>query len=329
MPSHRFQPRQAFTLVELLVVIAIIGILVGMLLPAVQKVREAARRTSCLNNIRQVILACHNYQSSNLKFPTAAHILPNGENRTWVATILPFIDQQNLVDDIKSGLSPRQLSRENRISTLLCPSITKDDEFATRNIEDTSVREKEKLYVSNYFACLGSLYENSDASYSYDKYSWAAPGYADIGLSGVFSPKTTDRLDATKLDFRRRNGKSFSDCRDGSSNTIAIMEVSRFEMSQWVIPRYGWAYGFSYSKEKGVEVVFQANGISGNRYLKVPTPINSKATQGSLQAAGSNHSGGCQFAMMDGSAKFVNENVDMDNYLAAGSLSDGQDSSLE
>ena len=96
---HRQSSRKAFTLVELLVVIAIIGILVGMLLPAVQQVREAARRTSCLNNARQLLLANHNYQSANLKFPTVAPFIAGRENRSWVAAVLPFIDQQSVADE--------------------------------------------------------------------------------------------------------------------------------------------------------------------------------------------------------------------------------------
>ena len=131
MSSHS-KSRRGFTLVELLVVIAIIGILVGMLLPAVQSVREAARRAVYLNNLRQVILACHNYQSSNLAFPAGAIDGGGAGFRSFNVALLPFIDQGAAADKFKSGEigSLTELSNE-KISSFLCASATQNDEIAT------------------------------------------------------------------------------------------------------------------------------------------------------------------------------------------------------
>ena len=125
--------RPGFTLVELLVVIAIIGVLVALLLPAVQAAREAARRMSCTNNIRQLALAMHNYESANRKFPP--QIMLGKDQALWSpqARILPYIEQGNLFasvnfkKDYGSILLNGQRLAALRVPALLCPSELRDE----------------------------------------------------------------------------------------------------------------------------------------------------------------------------------------------------------
>jgi len=322
--SHSPAKRRAFTLVELLVVIAIIGILVGMLLPAVQQVRAAARLASCLNSLRQVVLACHNYQSANLKFPTAAYQV-TGANRSWVASILPFIDQQNVYDDVKNGIGSGPLSNNNKIPLLICASATQEDEFATDNANHNT---------NHYLACMGAIGEDS-TGFSHNKVSVTNGSDGSVGLNGVFSPRSSNPSAATALNFEGKYGKNFDDCRDGSSNTIAIMESSRSVSDNWNPLRKGWAFGYT-RPAGGVNLIYSANSIVGlpASYLsasELPTPINANMTAPlwNQVPSSSNHSGGSQIGMMDGSAKFVNENIDLDAYMAAANMSDGRLDTLE
>ncbi len=134
---RRIRPiKTGFTLVELLVVIAIIGILIGMLLPAVQQVREAARRTTCLNKLKQIGLASHNFESANMAFPSAGgavnqywneqNVSKYGyENASWMFQILPFLEQNTLYDLRKTvGMTGPNGISVNPISAFNCPNRT-------------------------------------------------------------------------------------------------------------------------------------------------------------------------------------------------------------
>ncbi len=187
--------KSGFTLVELLVVIAIIGVLVAMLLPAVQAAREAARRMSCSNNMRQIALAMHNYESANKKFPP--QILLNKDQGTWSAQarILPYLEQGNMfaaVDfkqDYESVLLNGQKLASLRVPTLLCPSEMRDE---TRLENDGSPGN----YPLNYGINCGvwKVFDPTDQS----------------GGSGAFFPGS---------------GLGTRNFGDGLSNTLMLAEV--------------------------------------------------------------------------------------------------------
>jgi prepilin-type N-terminal cleavage/methylation domain-containing protein len=128
--------RSGFTLIELLVVIAIIAILIGLLLPAVQKVREAAARMKCSNNLKQIALALHNHESTYGKLPPARGDLQSPTQNTvftvyggWLCSILPYIEQDNLYKTIKPFTQPAPNGFFNNygrpVSTFICPTETR------------------------------------------------------------------------------------------------------------------------------------------------------------------------------------------------------------
>src|SRR5262245_25533107 len=130
--SYSSSPRRGFTLIELLVVIAIIAVLIGLLLPAVQKVRETAARISCANNLKQIALAAHNYHDATNRFPTGARLsidvggIPTGGTNLWVE-LLPYFEKDNLYkqwdhNDNRNNVGGTNALSARVIKILLCPS---------------------------------------------------------------------------------------------------------------------------------------------------------------------------------------------------------------
>jgi prepilin-type N-terminal cleavage/methylation domain-containing protein len=198
--------RQGFTLVELLVVIAIIGILIGMLLPAVQSVREAARRITCANNMRQMALAALNYESAHQRFPASWAPTQDGSNDGWSiqAQILPFCEQANLQSKIDFELGYNHAFHESvnlggslvrlasaRVPMFLCPDEIKDE-----------------------------LRTKGGAAYHYPL------NYAgNAGTWFVFDPARNQSGDGVITTVK---GVSFGSLSDGSSNTLFFSEVKAY-----------------------------------------------------------------------------------------------------
>ncbi len=182
--------RRAFTLVELLVVIAIIGILIALLLPAVQAAREAARRSQCTNNLKQMALAFHNYVDTHKKFP--AYQYPVVGTNAWqghsaLTMILPYVEQSAVYDQIDwrqawDGANNNN-SRRAKISAFICPT---DGPYVDTGFGGT-----------NYVVCGGARI---------DFYTTSSP----LPSSGIFIP---------------RRESTFADIRDGTSNVIMLSEI--------------------------------------------------------------------------------------------------------
>ena len=247
--------RQGFTLVELLVVIAIIGILVGMLLPAVQQVREAARRITCTNNLRQLSMAVTNYHSSHFQFPPGCLI---GQGAGWSGFILNELEQGNLGVDLtdssgaafgddtagnwtigdENNPSPNNLALRENLSVFRCPSDPVPDQIDS-NSPSGFVPGR---YPSSYLGCAtGTTTEVSDLYLSHRRSSQTAVQVKDL-RNGLLVPtqqaryfRTTSNDDGTITNIFLKSKVSQDDCEDGLSNTIMIGD-SIFDTSPLVDP---------------------------------------------------------------------------------------------
>lgn len=293
---------QGFTLVELLVVIAIIGVLIALLLPAVQAAREAARRMSCSNNLKQFALACHNYHDVHHSLPAATI---DSNTLSWHVLILPFIEQRPLYDkfsfvrgsyDAGGNLGPNKNEHAlNPLGALLCPSCPRVETQIT-----SEYIGGKPVYTMHYYGILGPHGTNPVTNQAYNSYS---ASWGIIAYDGTMP-----------LDHAVR----FSEITDGLSNTYLIGELA------WKDNTYfrSWVRGArmadgSLDYTKGEDVNCESSKTI--RY-----PINSRLGSISDGAFGSQHPGGTQFALSDGSVKFTSETIASGVYLSMASRNGGE-----
>jgi len=299
--------RAGFTLIELLVVIAIIAILIGLLLPAVQKVREAAARAKCSNNLKQMGLACHSYHDVRGKLPPAltgglSTVEPSIRYCTLHAYILPFIEQDNLYRLFPTGntaYSAHYSMGTNRVDTYLCPSS--EEELSLSSGESfNSVRN----YTTHYYANLGPVGLNPTTTPP------VAYEYRTIGSQGGYS--LAGPLVVSSPAGNGLQGVTMTGVSDGTSNTLLLGEISK---NKWKCYRSwirGWDNDSSGATVTGKNVRYAINSTdytSGN--------FNNVSFS-------SNHTGGVNVALTDGSIRFLRDATSLDTLLRLASRSGGE-----
>lgn len=318
--------KRGFTLVELLVVIAIIGILIGMLLPAVQQVREAARRITCANNVRQLVLAMHNFESSNMHFPSGA--LSAVDDSTgddddgwgWGAQTLPFIEQGNVVTSFNPSFGDNPGVFRETFSTTGAIVVGGQVELPVFRCPSSNLMGTSPAMVG--------LSNSAGSSSLRDE----QVGYGTSDYKGNSGPGTRDGIndDNNGLLMKRRDGvgnggvveANFGSISDGSSNTIMIGESSYpgRDGTDWPV----WI-GATLTDEATLFKAgeFNSPGVSFGMNCWTgagPTDFESALDD---DCAWSFHQGGVNFGLADGSTHFLNENIDADTYFNLGARNDG------
>jgi len=295
--------RKGFTLVELLVVIAIIGVLVALLLPAVQAAREAARRSACTNNMKQIGLALHNFHDTNGHFPASEDhtraFLDSSNNEwgnstgTWLIYIMPYIEQKNAYDQIELidqatgnprgwtyGQNHNMIKR--KYDAYLCPSNPLQDKVSGNGFDS---------HIVHYYAVWGG----ADPPGGRARQQW--------------SFNSTNSQWKGIMTFNSKN--TFASITDGSSNTIMNTEVR----------------GYRPSSPTAIGTPVDGRGMRWEISSGTNLPINAIHGYGCgscrWENASSFHPGGVNVTMGDASVRFIPETVDATTFQRLGAMGDG------
>lgn len=298
--SHTTPRRPAFTLIELLVVIAIIAILIGLLLPAVQKVREAAARTQCINNMKQVGLALHNYHDSNQKFPpgyvSAVDASGNdtGPGWGWAAHILPQMEQDNLFRqiDLKQPIeaAANAAARVVIVKSYLCPSDTPPPQAFPVGPRSSSGQLTSTTCTVAPANVVGS-------------YGVGEPG---VEGDGVFFRNSTVRI---------------ADITDGTSSTLMAGERSfYYAEATWV----GAVTGSNLAPTPGSPMPVQTENASNFVLAHTGETYDGPASPKEINHYSARHTGGGNFVFADGHVAYLSRSTSYATYKALSTRAKGE-----
>ena len=323
---YRFN-RSGFTLVELLVVIAIIGILIALLLPAVQAAREAARRSQCSNNLKQLGVAVHQYHGAHQVFPlgvinstvldTAKPQFRAWPRLTWAIHLYPFLEQQGAYDafDFNAtgaggyvGDDPKNCTGPDAptavvLPTMLCPS---DYHGSWHRLSGTTGLQNETIYHArgNYAVFFGNLHQGDTLTLSAE-HKPAAFGFRPVRIR---------------------------DIRDGTSKTMAFGEMLRdsdlrgsFRGGYWRdFPGASWIFTLNPPNSPVPDALWSSQCRPVDNRPELNLPCVPMQNYYETAASRSRHPGGVQVANCDGSVHFVVETVALDVWRAMGSIDGGE-----
>lgn len=315
--------KKGFTLVELLVVIAIIGILIGMLLPAVQQVREAARRATCLNNVRQIGLAAHSFESAFNKFPDGAWATGVGYGNSALVRLLPFFEQVNIA--VQYDYSQPWWGNPNnvtvaitRISILQCPSDPNSDGNGS------------PMAWTNYRANGGIWFDRSGKDGMFDDFfnSGRRMGEVTDGTSntGLFAESACGPFNNTGSVDKLADVIEVPTPAPYTLLTLDQLRAARDSMLalDWTAYPVPWGGDWRYKGYPYVE------GLPWRNYYNHLCPPNSPSFKPQdswwsiAVSASSYHGDGANLGLVDGSARFVTGAVDRDIWMYYGSRNGGE-----
>ncbi len=334
--NYRFRDRRGFTLVELLVVIAIIGILVALLLPAIQAAREAARRTQCVNNLKQIGVALHNFHDTYKKFPTGMTD-DDGNNISFRAYLLPFMEQGALWDEILAGgyQAVTATGDHTNMDTGTCGSFSHMNN--KNDLLNAPANVVGKTILPAYMCPSDILAQTDNDGFGRANYNGCSGPLLGNNWNGCGAWKGSNQTGV--LTYDNDNCKSwlwtFADVSDGTSTTFAVGErtvcnyVTTSNNGDASFP--AWIGGNNVAGSSGGCNGFDSAGnvlclTDATFYLnRGPQMLKLGITESESQACfGSQHPGGAQFVMCDGSTQFVSDAISTSVYANLGNRRDGE-----